>query len=235
MRGPLCIIPARGGSRRFCRKNIAKLGGRPLLSYAVEAALASGIFGLVCVSSEDEEILAVAKEYGAHVALRRPLALAGDSVMVKEVCVQVLEHFWAQGEEFEEFAVLLPTSPLRRVEDLRGAYEMLKDPEVHYVMSLVPYSHPPQRAVWAPGGFVEPYFGGQYMQRAQQLAPLYRHDGSFIFGKTKVFLREREFYGSRVAAYFVSKEWSVDIDSPLDLAWAEFLLRRRSHEAGHPG
>lgn len=227
MNGPLCIIPARGGSRRFPRKNLALLAGKPLVVHALEAARASGIFGLVCVSSEDEEILAAARIAGADVALPRPPELAGDTAMVKEVCVHVLEHFLAQGPQIKEFAVLLPTCPLRRPEDLRAAYEKLKDPGVHYVMSLVPFSHPPQRAVWAPTGFVEPYFGPRYMQPAQRLDTLYRHDGAFIFGKTAVFLKEREFYGSRVAPFFVPPEWSVDIDSPLDLAWAEFLLARQ--------
>jgi pseudaminic acid cytidylyltransferase len=150
MTGPLCIIPARGGSRRFPRKNLARLRGKPLRAYAAEAALASGIFGLICVSAEDEEILAMARQAGAQVTLPRPLALAGDTATVKEVCVQVLEHFYSQGQEFQEFAVLLATTPLRRPADLRAAHQVLQDPEVHYVMSLVPFSHPPQRAVWAP-------------------------------------------------------------------------------------
>ena len=227
MNGPLCLIPARGGSRRFPRKNLALLQGRPLVAHAVAAARASGVFGLIAVSSEDGEILAAAREAGADVALPRPPELAGDTVMVKEVCVQVLEDFIAQGQVFREFGVLLPTTPLRRPEDLQAGYRLLQNPEVNYVMSLVPFSHPPQRAVWAPEGFVEPYFGHEFMQPAQRLAPLYRHDGSFIFAKTEVFLREREFYGSRVAPYFIPPEYSVDIDSPLDLAWAEFLLARR--------
>jgi CMP-N-acetylneuraminic acid synthetase len=233
MNGPLCLIPARGGSRRFPRKNLAFLAGKPLLAHAVAAARASGVFSLICVSSEDGEILAAAREAGADAALPRPPELAGDTAMVKEVCIQVLEHFSARGQAFREFGVLLPTTPLRRPEDLQAGYRLLQNPEVNYVMSLVPFSHPPQRAVWAPEGYVEPYFGLQFMRPAQQLDPLYRHDGSFIFAKTEVFLREREFYGTRVAPYFIPPEYSVDIDSPLDLAWAEFLLARR-REGGAP-
>jgi CMP-N-acetylneuraminic acid synthetase len=198
-----------------------------LLAYALEAALESGVFGLVCVSSEDEEILDAARRYGAQVALPRPKELAGDTVQVKQVCVQVLEHFRAQGSDFPEFGVLLTTNPLRTPGDLVEAYRIFRDSGANYVMSLVPYSHPPQRAVWTPDGFVEPYFGLQYMKQTQLLDPLYRHDGSIIFARTAAFLQEGEFYGSRVAPYFIPPERSVDIDNAQDLAWAEFLLRRR--------
>lgn len=225
---PLCIIPARGGSKRLPRKNIAPLLGKPLLAYALDAALESGLFELVCVSSEDEEILDAARRYGAQAALSRPQELAGDKAQVKQVCVQVLEYFRDQGSAFTEFGVLLTTNPLRTAGDLVKAYRVFRDSGANYVMSLVPYAHPPQRAVWAPDSYVEPYFGLQYMKQTQLLDPLYRHDGSIIFAKSAVFLQEKEFYGSRVAPFFINPDHSVDIDNAQDLAWAEFLLTRRT-------
>lgn len=223
---PLCIIPARGGSKRFPRKNVAPLAGKPLLAYAIEAALDSGIFDVVCVSSDDGEILEVARRHGAQLVLKRPAALATDTCPVKQVCAYVLEDLAVQGREYVEFAVLLTNNPLRRAGDVRAAYEIFRREDANYVMSLVPYSHPPQRAVSVAEGCVKPYFGLEYMTQTQRLDPLYRHDGSVIFAKARVFLREREFYGTRVVPYFVPAERSVDIDSPLDLAWAEFLLSR---------
>ncbi len=223
---PLCIIPARGGSKRLPRKNLALLAGKPLLAYAIEAALESCVFDQVCVSSEDDEILEVASAHGAHLALKRPHELATDTVQVKHVCMYLLEDFVPQGRAYTEFAVLLTTNPFRTAEDIRDAYEIFKREDANYVMSLVRYSHPPQRAVWAPQGHVEPYFGLQYMKQAQLLDTLYRHDGSIIFAKSEAFLREREFYGTKVVPYFIPVERSVDIDSKLELAWAEFLLSR---------
>ena len=223
---PLCIIPARGGSKRLPRKNIALLVGKPLLAYAVEAALESDVFDQVCVSSEDDEILEVARVYGAHLAPKRPPDLATDAAQVRHVCAYLLEYFASQGRAYSEFAVLLVTSPFRTSQDIKAAYEIFKREDANYVMSLVPYSHPPQRAVWVPHGYVEPYFGLQYMKQAQLLDTLYRHDGSIIFAKSEAFLREREFYGTKVVPYFIPVERSVDIDNPLDLAWAEFLLSR---------
>jgi CMP-N-acetylneuraminic acid synthetase len=224
IRRPLCIIPARGGSKRLPRKNIALLAGKPLLAYAIEAALESGIFAKVCVSSEDEEILEVGRECGAHLALTRPPELATDTVQVKQVCLHLLEIFIAQGQSYREFGVLLVTNPLRTAQDIKAAYELFQHQAANYVMSLVPYSHPPQRAVWVPHGYIEPYFASQYMKQTQLLDQLYRHDGSIIFAKSEVFLREQEFYGSKAVPFFMPLERSVDIDSPLDLAWAEFLI-----------
>lgn len=221
---PLCIIPARGGSKRFPRKNIALLEGKSLLSYAIESAIESGIFGEICVSSEDDEILGIARGYASILALKRPEELATDSAQVKEVCLYLLKYFAGIGKAYTEFAVLLTTNPFRTAEDIRNAYDIFRRSCSNYVMSLVPYSHPPQRAVWVPDAVVEPYFGTEYMKQTQFLDRLYRHDGSVIFGRTKAFLKDRDFYGTNVAPFYMSPEKSVDIDSPLDLAWAKFLI-----------
>ena len=221
---PLCIIPARGGSKRFPRKNIALLAGKSLLSYAIESALESKIFSEVCVSSDDEEILGIANDYDGILALERPEELATDTAQVKEVCLYLLKYFADRGKVYTEFAVLLTTNPFRTAKDIQRAYDIFKRADANYVMSLVPYSHPPQRAVWAPNGVAKPYFGANYMKQTQFLDRVYRHDGSIILGRSEVFFREREFYGTKVVPFFISPEKSVDIDSPLDLAWAEFLL-----------
>jgi CMP-N-acetylneuraminic acid synthetase len=221
---PICIIPARGGSKRLPRKNIALLAGKPLLAYAIEAAIDSDIFDQVCVSSDDDEILETARIHGAHIAQKRMEDLATDTAQVKHVCVDLLNDFTAKGMEYTEFAVLLTTNPLRTARDIKSAHEIFKSEDANYVMSFVPYTHPPQRAVKATHGYIEPYFGIKYMKPTQSLDTLYRHDGSIIFAKTNVFLKEKEFYGTKVVPYFMPVERSVDIDTPMDLTWAEFLL-----------
>jgi CMP-N-acetylneuraminic acid synthetase len=227
-RKPLAIIPARGGSKRFPRKNVAILAGKPLIAYAIEAARESKIFDLVCVSSEDDEILDIAEKWGAQTVLKRPAELADDSASLKEVCVHLLEDFALQGRKYSEFGLLLVTNPLRTASDLRKSYELFKKENASLCMSVVPFSHPPQRAVRVSpkSGLVESYFGIENMTQTQSLEPLYRHDGSIIFAQSEIFLKTGEFYGPGVVPYFIPPERSVDIDSPLDLAWAEFLLER---------
>jgi CMP-N-acetylneuraminic acid synthetase len=222
---PLAIIPARGSSKRFPRKNIALLAGKPLLVYAIEAALESNIFEVICVSSEDDEILKVAQKHGA-LADHRPQELSVDTAQVKHVSLYLLEKFAAQGKAFEDFGILLPTSPLRTGQDIREAYKVFKKGEGNYLMSLVPFSHPPQMALWAPQGYIEPFFGRQYLKQSQFLDILYRHDGAIIFARSAAFLKEQDYYGTRIVPYYLPVERSVDIDNPLDLEWAEFLLSR---------
>lgn len=226
---PLCIIPARGGSKRLPKKNIALLAGKPLLVYAIEAARTSKVFGSVCVSSEDEEILRLAEKFGAE-AIKRKTELATDTAAVKQVCQQLLIEMEDKGRFYKEFAVLLTTNPLRSSDDIQAAYEIFKQGEANYVMSLVEFSHPPQRAVHTHKNQVKPYFGMEYMTQTQRLEPLYRHDGTIIIAKTDIFLKEKEFYGSNVKPYFQPVERSVDIDNALDLKWAEFLLNQQAGE-----
>lgn len=220
----LAIIPARGGSKRYPRKNLALLSGKPLLAHAIMAARDSGVFSTVLVSSEDEEILQTAAEYGA-VARRRPDSLATDTAPVKQVCLHTLKELEAEGDFYPEFGILLTTNPLRNAQDVRAAYDVFKQSGKNSLMSLVPYAHPPQRAVNVDGGgYVKPYWGHQYMTQTQRLEPLYRHDGSIYFAKSSAYYDLPEQYSDSLAAYFQPEERSVDIDNPLDLKWAQFLL-----------
>lgn len=222
---PVCIIPARGGSKRFPRKNLALLKGKSLLAHAIEAGLESNIFDRVCVSSEDTEILEVAVKNGA-VGLKRESWLATDKVQVWEVCMNVLKQFEEQGLVYETLGLLLTTNPLRTALDICEAYKVFKREDANCLMSLVPCSHPPQRAVWVPQGYVEPYFGQQYMKQTQLLDILYRHDGSVVFAKTNAIIKEQSFFIPKTVPYYSEPERSVDIDNPIDLAWAEFLVSR---------
>lgn len=221
---PVAIIPARGGSKRFPKKNIALLKGKPLIAYAIEAALESDIFDTVCVSSEDEEILQIASRYGAQTVLKRPERLAADAATLKELCAYLIDQFFEDGITYQEFALLLPTNPLRKSVDILEAYQLFKKTDANFCMSLVAFSHPPQRAVGVANGYVVPYWGKEYMTQTQLLEPLYRHDGSIIIGKTAAFKKENNYYGEKVVPYFVPSHRSVDIDHPLDLVWAEFLM-----------
>ncbi len=228
---PLCIIPARGGSKRIPRKNIVTLLGKPLLAYAIEAAKESNVFDCVCVSSEDNEILVIAEKYGADLSHKRPPELATDAVQVKHVCRYLLEEFAAQGREYPIFALTLATNPLRKAEHIRAAYDAFKDSDANFLMSLHKFPHPPQQAVIIDNGFVKPAFGVEHMKQSQLIETMYRDDGSIILARSKVFLEEFEFYGTKVMPFIMPENSTVDIDNPLDLAWAEFLLRRE--QAAH--
>lgn len=222
---PLCIIPARGNSKRFPRKNLAMLKGIPLIAHTINAAKESGVFGAIIVSSEDEEILDVAKKYGVEGALR-PEELSGDRVPIADVCLHVLKEYTG-NDASEIFAMLQPTSPLRTGGDICAAYDLLMTNATEAVISVATLSHAPQRAQIIEHGLLKPFFKAADVEKqSQDLPPLYVPNGAVNVMKTAVFLRETTFFVAKAAPYILPPERAVDIDEPLDLEWAEFLLSR---------
>lgn len=223
---PLCIIPARGKSRRIPRKNLALLAGIPLLAHTIRAAKDSGVFRRICVSSDDPEILELAEKEGAT-PLLRPSDLAGDTVAVAPICLHVLATLAGNGETYDTFAMLQPTCPLRTAEDVRKAHAVFTKSDADVVLSAHISPHPLQRALQMTNGFLHPFSGAGNMERqSQDLEPLYLNNGAINVMKTSVFQREKTFFVPRAVPYVMPEERSVDIDEPLHLAWAEFLLSR---------
>lgn len=226
--GPIAIIPARGGSKRFPGKNLEPLEGNPLLAHAILDAQESDVFDTVCVTSDDPDIREVGEEWNADLVRERPHRLATDDAQVKDVCSYLLEDLASKGESYQEFAVLLPTAPLRTPQDVAEAYEKFNSADANYLLSLVRFHHPPQRAVRIQDGYIEPAYGRDKMVQTQKLEPLYRHDGSIIFARTEPFLEEHAFYGSKAIGFEMPPERAVDVDEPIDLEWARFLKKRQN-------
>jgi CMP-N-acetylneuraminic acid synthetase len=218
----IAFIPAKGTSRRFPKKNIALLDGKPLLVYAIDAAYESGIFDKIIVSSEDDEVLRTASGWRGRMVdvIRRDPSLSGDTVPVSDVCGSLLQRY-----ECESFAVLLPTSPLRTSADIRTAWKIFNESKADVCMSLVEFGYPPQWGVTEDNdGFV---CTGTHINTPRQYLPkLYRHDGSVLFVKTESFLTTPNFYAGLVMPYFMLQERVVDINTEFDLQFAEFLIRQ---------
>ena len=223
----LCIIPARGGSKRFPGKNTAIFNGKPLVTHAIEVGQACGIFDKVCVSSDDGAVLSIAREHAVEFVHERPENLAGDTVPLKALCLHLLQECASKGDDYDTFALLIPVSPFRTADDITAAHDLLQPEDVDTVMSVVRYAYPPQVAQCIRDGFLQPFYGIENMKRSQDLEPLYHHDGTIIFCKTAPFLERKEFYGPRMVPYEIAAGRTVNIDEPLDLAWAEFLLTRQ--------
>lgn len=224
----LCLVPARGGSKRLKRKNVRDLGGKPLVAHTIEAALASEVFDRVVVSTEDDEIAAVAEEYGAEVPFTRPAELATDTAQVTDVTDHAIEYFTDRGETFEYLAVLLPTTPLRTAGDLRSAAEtFLEHPDAKFLMCVTDYSYSPFEALEWSGDFLEPFWDGEYYERRSQDRPdLVVDNGAAYLVDVEAYERERTFYGSSLVGYHMPPERSIDVDERFDLELAEFLLQR---------
>lgn len=146
IRKPLAIIPARGGSKRLRRKNIALLDGKPLIVWTIEAASASGIFDNIRVSSEDQEILKIASSAGA-LPLERPRDLSQDHVTLAQFLAETLKNSDYKARGYTDLYLLLPTSPFRRAATIKNAWEFYLHTSAAGLMSVVDAPHPPQWAL----------------------------------------------------------------------------------------
>lgn len=224
-RRPMALVPARGGSKRFPRKNLAMLGGRPLLAWTIERAMSSGIFDTVFVSSEDGDILETARRFGASV-FERPEFLAGDLIPLEPVCLDAAARIEHLG--YTDIFLLLPTSPFRTPESIRATWEEHLAMGSDSLMSVLACPHPPQWALrMREGRWLVPGDPENYHKERKALETLYRHDGAYNISRIESLRLSGSLAGPRTLAFPTPTLMeSVDIDTPMDLAFAEFLLGR---------
>jgi CMP-N-acetylneuraminic acid synthetase len=223
---PLCVIPARIGSKRLPRKNIMALHGQPMLAYTIEAAFDSGLFEQVIVSTEDEEIAHVARQFGAA-AHQRPEELAGDLVSATDVCLQVADVLEAGGRRFESLVCLQPSSPLRHGEDIRTAWERYVAADADYLVSVT--SVDPHYFHWAVHETDQGwgmYFGEQFLMERPLLPPVYRPNGAIKIGRIELLRKTRNFFGEGLEVSFIPEERSVHVAEKFDFDLAHHLLAR---------
>lgn len=218
---PTCLIPARGGSKRFPRKNIAPLAGKPLLGWTVETAIASGIFSDVVVSTDDEEVAAVARHHGAT-TVARPPALAGDTATVVQVMLDFADGLVRAGRRADLMGVVLPTAALMVPDDLRRGFAML-DADTECVMSVTRFHEPPFWALHEVDGFVRPFWP-EHLKRSQELPAVWVDCGYYYLARVDAVRRDGKFYGPRVRGCPVPRLRSVDIDVAEDFELAEALF-----------
>jgi len=217
---PVCIIPARKGSKRLPRKNVIMCDGKPLIWYTIQVAKGSGMFDHIIVSTDDELACSIAREEGIDFWVRDK-GLCVDTATVVDVCLDVL-RFWSQ---YETFCVLLPTCPLRTVEDVRIACELFGGQVCDFVMSVTEYYYHPYQALFV-DGYLLPSTPDMLSMQSQEWDKFYHHNGSIIFGHTESLRRYKSFYGGKVVPYLMPRERSVDIDTIDDLEYAEYLLKK---------
>ena len=227
-----CIVPARGGSKRFPKKNIALLKGKPLLGYAVEAALGSGLFDEVSVSTEDAEIAEVARRFGATVR-SRPAQLATDESTVVQVCLDFVASLESEGRPVEELGIVYPTAALITPTDLKDAYRLFRERQADFLWAITSYLEPPFWALHEVDGYLRSFFGDQYIVKSQQLPEVWVDCGYFYLVRVDALRRERGIVGERMVGYRIPRYRSIDIDEPYHLLMAEALLEVKERiEAG---
>lgn len=225
----LAVVPARGGSRRIPEKNVRHFCGRPMISYILEAARASALFDEIHVSTESNEVLAVATALGFAPEFRRSPALADDTTPLMPVLRFVLEEYRRRGRSFDQVALLYACAPLVEAADLRGAAEMMDRVGADKV--VIGVAQFPVPIEWAftrdPDGRLVPVRPGMFQVRSQDLRTVYHDVGGFAFLPAARVLSdephdERDFFG-----YVLPRHKAVDIDDEEDWLLAEHLYRGR--------
>lgn len=218
----LCIIPARGGSKRIPRKNVKLFMGKPMLAYSVENALSTGLFDEVMVSTDDSEITEVAKQYGASVPFLRSEKTANDYAILADVIREVLDLYAEREKYFDNICLLLATAPLVESKSINEAYEKLIASDFSTIVPIVQYSYPILRSYkMNEAGCIDWNWPEYAKARSQDLAPAYHDSGTFYWHKTQLWLKGRITRGGII----VDEDTVQDIDTEQDWKMAEMKYR----------
>ena len=226
----IAIIPARSGSKGLFDKNIKKLNGKPMLAYSIEAALQSGCFDTVMVSTDSVQYADISRSYGAEVPFLRGEELARDNASTRDVVIDVIKRYESIGRSFDSLCILQPTSPLRLSEDIRDAYDVYNDKKAIAVMSVTELEHP---LAWC-GKLGEDNsligFNTRDNDKPRQEQDVYyRPNGAIYIMDVNEYMIDGFMLREGCYAYIMPIERSVDIDTELDFRLAEFLMRNTSN------
>ncbi len=221
----IAIITARGGSKRIPRKNIKDFLGKPIIAYSIEAAVRSGMFDEVMVSTDDEEIAEIAKTYGANVPFYRSEKTSGDFATTNDVLLEVLEEYEKKGQKFDVGCCIYPTAPFVTAEKLKDAYNKLEESGADTLIPVVSFSYPPKRALVVREGKLVFHYPEFIDSRSQDLEPEYHDIGQFYFFKTEAFKVNKKLMLGDIVPYVVDETEVQDIDNLSDWKIAEIKYR----------
>lgn len=223
----IAIIPARSGSKGLPNKNIRLLNGVPLMAYTIKAALDSGVFARVMVSTDSEEYACVAKEWGAEVPFLRSAKTATDTSSSWSVVREVLDKYKEKGEIFDTVALLQVTSPLRNGEHISEAYRLMEQKNANAIISICKTPMPIEKCRHLSEDLCMNSFcekEGEYRRR-QNFKPAYHDNGAIYLCQTDAFLRQVSIFDNACYGYEMDRLHSTDVDELEDFTIAEALIR----------
>ncbi|WP_166364062.1 pseudaminic acid cytidylyltransferase [Pseudomonas akapageensis] len=221
----VAIIPARGGSKRIVGKNLKSFKGVPIIAWSIRAALGSGLFDRIVVSTDDEDIAEVARAHGAEVPFMRPAELADDHATTAAVVVHALQALAASGRRPHFACCIYATAPLLQRRYLRQGFEQLQaQPEKSFAFSVCSFGFPVQRALaLTVDGALTPLYPQYRETRSQDLPPAYQDAGQFYWGRTSAWLAGDTLYSAQSLPVMLPRHLVQDIDSEEDWVRAEHL------------
>ena len=231
--GNIAIITARGGSKRIPQKNIRAFCGKPIMAYSIDAAVQSGLFETVMVSTDSEEIADIGREYGAEIPFMRSKVNSDDYADTTDVLKEVIMQYKLLGKNYETFCCIYPTAPFVTADKLKESYELLFADDVYNVIPMVPFSFPPQRGMIRKGKYIIPAYPEHINKRSQDLEEILHDSGQFYWCKTEAFMYNSDILGNHTVPYLVPETEVQDIDNYSDWELAEMKYRcmlERNHE-----
>lgn len=221
----IAIIPAREGSKRIPRKNIKEFCGKPMIAYAITAAKKSGLFEHIVVSTDDEKIAEISRDWGAETPFIRPTELANDFTETVPVIAHGIEVCRNLGWKFDQVCCIYPGVPFIQIDDLIGALVQLTSSDTDYCFPVTEYPSAIHRALKLLGnGKMQPFYPEFELTRTQDSEPAYFDSGQFYWGKVEAWLTNTKIHSSGLG--YVIPNWRVvDIDTPDDWLRAELIFR----------
>jgi N-acylneuraminate cytidylyltransferase len=222
----IAVIPARGGSKRIPRKNIKEFCGKPMIAYSIEAALQSGCFDKVIVSTDDTEIAEVARRYGAEVPFIRPAELSNDYTGTIPVIRHAVEWCMQQGVDAQLVCCLYATAPFVTPKYLQQGLHQIIEQDADYAFTVTSYAFPIQRAIKiSPQLVIEMFDSNNFNTRSQDLEEAWHDAGQFYWGKAEAWLSEKIIFGPESTPVILPRHRVQDIDTFEDWDRAEWLFK----------
>jgi len=223
----IAVIPARGGSKRIPRKNINIFCGKPMIAWSIEAAQVSGLFDHILVSTDDEEIAGVARQWGAEVPFMRPEELSNDFAGTTEVIAHATRWALDQGWSVEAVCCLYATAPFVQIADLKRGWEALVEGQWAYAFTVTDFASPIFRSFrTTPEGGLEMFFPEYFETRSQDLPNALHDAGQFYWGRTDAWLENIRIF-DRYSVPVMIPRWRVqDIDNQDDWIRAELMFKQ---------
>ena len=221
----LCVIPARGGSKRIPRKNIKDFLGKPIIAYSIKAALESHLFDKVIVSTDDEEIAQIARDYGAETPFLRPEELSDDFVGTNDVIKHAITWCVSEGMQIDFVCCIYATSPFVTVEYLKQGFELLRHSNQSFAFSVTSFPFPIQRAFKISDDKVSMFYPEHFLSRSQDLEEAYHDAGQFYWGNPKAFLDDQVMFSEYSIPIVLPRYLVQDIDTIEDWKRAELMYK----------
>lgn len=232
MEKSIAIITARGGSKRIPGKNIKEFCGKPIISYSITAALESGIFDEIMVSTDSDEIASIATEYGAKVPFKRSDKTSNDTATTSEVLLEVLDEYETRGITFNYACCIYPTAPFVTKERLQQAMCIIQDKDIDTVIPVTAFSYPPQRGLVVRKDLLQMQYPKYIDTRSQDLEKVYHDCGQFYLFKVNPFRKTKKLMEGKIMPIIVPETEMQDIDTAEDWKLAEIKFRMMEDRNG---